>query len=149
MKQKDLKLLYHFRQNARKNLTKISRETAVPVSTIFDKLKKFEKDFIKKHTSLLDFKKLGFNVRVFLILRVNRDQKDNLRNFLNKNSKVNSIFKINGGYDFLADVVFKDMSELCKFSDELDEFDLIEKKEHFILDEIKQEEFLGGDLIDY
>lgn len=149
MKQKDFQILSHFRQNARKNLTKISRDTHVPVSTLFDKLKKFETSFIKKHTSLIDFKKLGYTVRVFMILRSNKEKREDLKKFLNRHEKVNSIFKINGGYDFVADVVFKDMTELCEFSDELDEFDLIEKKEHFILDEIKQEEFLGGNLIGY
>ncbi|MFC1728098.1 Lrp/AsnC family transcriptional regulator [Nanoarchaeota archaeon] len=144
MKEKDLKVLAHFRQDARKNLTKISRDTGVPVSTLFDKLKRFEKEFIKKHTCLLDFKKLGYTVKVFLILRANHETKADLKRFLTNHSKVNSVFKINGGYDFIAEAIFKDVTELCKFSEELDQFNLIDKVEHLVMDDIKQEEFLGG-----
>lgn len=143
MKKGDFEIIAQLRKNARKNLTKVSRDTGIPVSTIFDKIKKFEKDFIKKHTSIIDFKKLGFNVRVFMIIRASKERKEDLKKFLTTHEKVNSVFKVNSGYDFMADAVFKDMAELCKFSDEIDQFDLIDKKEHFILDEIKEEEFLG------
>ena len=40
--QADLKLLGHLRTNARETLTRISQETQIPVSSIFDRLKRLE-----------------------------------------------------------------------------------------------------------
>ncbi|HIJ01446.1 TPA: hypothetical protein HA363_02255, partial [Candidatus Woesearchaeota archaeon] len=59
---KDVLLMSFFRNNARENLTRISRITRIPVSTIFDKLRDYEKELVKKHTTLLDFRKLGFDI---------------------------------------------------------------------------------------
>ena len=41
--QADLKLLGHMRTNARDTLTRISQETQIPISSIFDRLKRLEK----------------------------------------------------------------------------------------------------------
>ena len=39
MNTKDMKMIAHLRQDARMPLTKMSRRTGIPVSTIFDRLK--------------------------------------------------------------------------------------------------------------
>jgi len=70
LKGRERLLLSHFRRNARESLTTISRETRVPVSTIFDKLKHYERQFIRKHTTLVDFSKLGYMTRANVMLKV-------------------------------------------------------------------------------
>ncbi|MBR9691938.1 winged helix-turn-helix transcriptional regulator, partial [Candidatus Woesearchaeota archaeon] len=72
MNKKDLKIIAYLRQNARMPLTKMSRKTQIPVSTIFDRLKMNENSLIVKHTSLLDFSKLGYNTRANITLKVDR-----------------------------------------------------------------------------
>ena len=91
---KDILLMMYFRRNARENLTRISRYTKIPVSTIFDRLREFEKDLIKKHTTLVDFKKLGFDIKVNMLFRISRDSRDEFREFLMTNENINSIFRI-------------------------------------------------------
>jgi len=83
MKEKELLLLSHLRSNARKNLTNISKETGIPISTIFDKIRKYEGDVIKKFTSLLDFGKLGYDIRVSVMLKVDKNDRENVGNYLN------------------------------------------------------------------
>ena len=63
---KDRQIISHLRNNARIPLTTMSKLTKIPVSTLFDRLKTNEDDIITKHTSLLDFAKLGYNARVNL-----------------------------------------------------------------------------------
>ena len=46
MKTKDLMVLAALRQNARLSLTKMSKTTHVPISTIYDKLKQYERKII-------------------------------------------------------------------------------------------------------
>lgn len=140
---KDIILMTFFRNNARENLTKISRATAIPVSTIFDKLRDFEKDLIKKHTTLIDFKKIGFDIKINMLVKVARASRDEMRQFLIKNENVNSLFRINNGFDFLIEAVFKDMNSLQRFSEMLEKFIIEEKQEMFILEDIKRECFLA------
>lgn len=143
MKEKDLKVLGHFRNNSRTSLTKMSRDTKVPVSTIFDRLKEYEKsNLIKKHTSLIDFKKLGFNVRAQILIAVNRSNQEDIKEFLCKNININNVLRISNGFDFLVEAIFKSLEELDRFSRKLDEFELKEKQEFFVMEDLKREEFL-------
>jgi DNA-binding Lrp family transcriptional regulator len=140
---KDIVLMSYFRSNARENLTRISRLTAMPVSTIFDKLKEFEKELIKKHTAIIDFKKLGFDIRINMLLKVPRESRETLKQFLIKNENINSVYRVNNGYDFLIEVIFRNMDDMQKFTDCLEKFRLEEIKEMFVLEDLKREGFLA------
>ncbi len=52
MKDMDLSVLAKLRQNARERLTKMSRKTSIPVTTLYNKIKTLESSIVKKHTSL-------------------------------------------------------------------------------------------------
>jgi DNA-binding Lrp family transcriptional regulator len=136
-------ILSQLRQNSRKNLTKISRFTGIPVSTIFDKLKVYEKNLINKHTSLLNFSELGYDVWVKLIIKVKSDQKDALENFFMKSLTVNSFFKINNGFDFMVEVIFKNMKDYHIFTEKLESFGVQKKHEFFILQDLRRESFMN------
>lgn len=140
---KDIVLITFLRNNSRENLTKISRLTAIPVSTIFDKVKEFERDLIKKHTSLIDFKKIGFDIKVNMLLKVMRDSREELKEFLLKNENINSVFKVNNGFDFLIEAIFRNMNDMQRFNELLERFNIEAKQEMFILEDIKREGFLS------
>lgn len=140
---KDVLLMSFFRNNARENLTRISRLTHIPVSTIFDKLKDYEKELVKKHTTLLDFRKLGFDIKVNVLYRISRDSREEFRDFLMNHVNVNSIFKVNNGFDFLVEAIFKDLNDYHKFNEQLEKFNIQVKQEMFILEDLKREEFLS------
>ncbi len=139
---KYLLIVSHMRQNARKNLTKISRETGIPVSTIFEKLRKNENSLIKKHTALIDFAKAGFNVRVKMIIKADNKTKEELKKFLTVAPEINSVYKINNGYDYLVEAIFEDMKEANDFFEKLDSM-VKSKQEFYVLEEIKQESFMA------
>ena len=145
LKEKELNLLSYFRNNARISLTKLSRMTNIPVSTIYDKLKDYErKKLIKKSTAIIDFRKLGYEIRNQILISAKKDNKEELQKFLIKHPKVNTIYRINNGYDFLIETVFKNMNEMDEFMRSLDAFEPIQKKEFFIMEDLKREEFLAG-----
>lgn len=144
LKEKELKMIGHFRNNSRTSLTQMSKLTKIPVSTLFDKLKEYEsKNLIRKHTSLLDFKMLGYDIRTQMLISAERDRKDELQKFLIMYPKVNTVFRVNNGFDFLIEAIFRNMAELDEFTTRLDTFNLTEKKEFFIMEEMKREEFLA------
>jgi DNA-binding Lrp family transcriptional regulator len=143
---KDILLMTYFRKNARENLTQISRLTRIPVSTIFDKLREFEKGLIQKHTTLIDFRMLGFDIRVDMLFKVSKDSKLEFKDFLMNNENVNSVFRITNGYDYLVEVIFKDMADMQKFAELLDKFKIESKQELFILEDLKRESFLSDEM---
>lgn len=145
LKKNELLILSHFRRDARKNLTKISRTTGIPVSTIFDKLKLYEGSLIKKHTSILDFNVLGYDVRVHLIIKVKKEEKEKLQNYLMKNNSVNTFYKINNGFDFMVEGIFKNMNDYYEFIEKLELLGVQKRHEFFILQELRREAFLNDE----
>ena len=144
MKEKDLLILANLRQNARETLTGISQKTKVPISTIFDKMKALEKGIITKHTAIVDFAKLGFSTRANMTLRVDKNERDRVREFLENHHNVNSIYKINNGYDFLVETVFKSIRELEDFTETVESrFKVRELQVYYIIDDIKREAFMS------
>jgi DNA-binding Lrp family transcriptional regulator len=144
LKGKERLLLSHFRRNARESLTTISRETRVPVSTIFDKLKHYEAQFIRKHTTLVDFSKLGYMTRANVMLKVAVEHRDVVRSYLLKHESVNSLFKINNGYDYLAELVFRHLKDLEDFLEQLEQkYKITEKTVFYVIEDICREEFMA------
>ncbi|MBN2457953.1 Lrp/AsnC family transcriptional regulator [Candidatus Woesearchaeota archaeon] len=137
-------ILSQLRKNARESLTKMSRKTNIPVSTIFERLNS-DDNAIKKHTTIIDFNKLGYLTIVNVLLSVKRSNKEELQYYLMKNRNVNSLYKIANGYDFLFEGIFKDMYELESFMDDIDEnFQIKSKQVLYLLKEIKREDFLSS-----
>ncbi len=144
MKKKDLMFLSYLRQNARETLTKISRKTGVPISTLYDKLKAQEKEFIPKHTTLIDFTKLGYLCRANITLKVDIEQREEVKKYLMCQESVNSLFKINNGYDFLVEGIFEHVKELEDFIELMEtKFKITEKQVYYIIDEIQRESFMS------
>jgi len=144
LKQKEQKILACLRADARVRLTEISKKTQVPVSTIHDKLKGRYDGIITKMTALLDFRKLGYTARACIILKVKRSDREGLQAFLERNEAVNNLFKINNGYDFMIEGVFKYLQDLENFTEELeDKFQIEEKQVFYIIDDIRREMFMS------
>lgn len=143
LSKKELLILSCLRQDARQTLTTLSKKTNIPISTIYEKLKLYNKGLIKKNACLIDFGKLGFNTRVQLLLKVNKNDRDSLREYLESHFNVNSIFKVSNGFDFMVDGVFRHIKDLEEFNENLEERFSIKKNEYyFVIDELKKEAFM-------
>ena len=143
LRKKELMLLSCLRTNARDTLTNISKKIRIPISTIFDKLKEYEKGFISKYTSLIDFKKLGYDIRMQLMLKVPINKRGAFEEFVKSSPAVNNVFRINNFYDYMVETIFKDIKEFQVFADKIEVFGISELTEHFVIDEIKRESFMS------
>ncbi len=140
----NLAIVAHLRQNARITLTALSRKVNMPVSTLFDRVRALKALGVTRLTALLDFPQLGYAVCVTLLLKAGKDKRDALGDYLLKAQSVNSLMRVNNGYDFLAECVFKDMRGLEEFCEKLERsFGVRDKEAHFIIDELKREAFLA------
>ena len=124
------------RNNSRQSYVQISKKTNIPVSTVFDKIRKLEKKLIKKHITLIDFSKLGFNIKVVLFLKIGK--KDELKDFLIENENVNIICRINE-YDYYVEAIFENMSSFYNMLEEMERFDIQEMDYHYIEEDLKRE----------
>ena len=138
---KELLILTHLRADSRKSLAMISRETSIPISTIFDKVNKLGKNTISKYSPLLDFQKLGFGIRINFALKANDKKKQEFKDFLLTNKNVNCILRLNNEFDFFVEAVFRDMKGVEEFSESLEKFKIKKKKEFFIIEDLKREDF--------
>jgi len=143
---KNILLMTYFRRNSRENLSQISRETNIPVSTIFDRLHELEKGLIKKHTTLLDFRKLGFDIKINILFKLGKESREEFQEFLIQNDNVNSLFRVNNGFDYLIEAIFKDINDMQKFTDSLESFHIEAKQELFVLEDLKREGFLTSEI---
>ncbi len=146
MKEKDLLLLASIRANARETLTRISRKTNIPISTIFDRLKQHENTIIKKHTAIIDFSKLGFSTRVTITFKAGKADKLPMKEYLENHCNVNSLYKINNGYDYLVEGIFKNIKDMEDFIENIEEkFRIKSKQVYYIVEDIKREDFLSDE----
>ena len=141
--QKELVIMSLLRQNARESLTKMSRKSNIPISTIYDKIKTHENSVIKKHTCIIDFSKIGFNTRAAVSIKVNKSKREGLKDFLLRHANVNSVYKINNGYDYWVETIFRNIRELEDFAELLEQKFNIKKEIHYIIDDIKREAFMA------
>jgi DNA-binding Lrp family transcriptional regulator len=141
---RDLRILVELRINARAQLTEISKKTGIPISTIYDRIKNRGNDLINRHVSLINYDMLGFNTRAHICLKSNRNTKVELFEHLSKHPCVNSLYKINNGFDYMAEVVFKNVKEMEEFIESLDEKNQIKNKQvYYIIDDLFREKFFS------
>lgn len=141
---KDAQILFHLRNNARKKITHISKGMGVPVTTIYDRIRSHQKKgIVKKHVTLLDFSKLGYNTTALIAMRIDREKRSELRDYLSKHPNVNSLYRVDVEHDFLVEMVFENMAKLHDFTDDAqDKFQIEELKIFNVIEELKKEEFL-------
>jgi DNA-binding Lrp family transcriptional regulator len=143
MNEKEKIIIEELRKNARSALTYLAYKAEMPVSTTYNKLKELENKVIKKHTSLVDFKELGYPVWNSIILKIGRDDRSAVKNYLLAHKDVNSIFEIDTGYDFMAETLHEDQTKFKEFTEELmEKFDIREMHKIAIVKDIQRERFL-------
>jgi DNA-binding Lrp family transcriptional regulator len=144
--ERDLLVLSYLRQNARMKLTEMSKESRIPVSTLFDMIRSFEmKGVISKLTSLVKFERLGYRGRAIVVLAACRADRQRLQELLEGNRNVNSLYRVNSGWDFMVELVFPGIKEVEDFIEDLEEgFQLKDKKVFYVIDEIMKENFMAN-----
>ncbi|MBT7903190.1 Lrp/AsnC family transcriptional regulator [Candidatus Woesearchaeota archaeon] len=141
MDSKNIKLLTQLRVDSRQKLTVISKKTNIPISTLFDSLKFLKHQIISHSTILLNFSELGFDVKAQIFIKCDPIFRNRLRSHLLLHKSVNNLFKINNGWDFIAETVHRNVRELDYFIESLDVFNIANTEIHYILEDIKREGF--------
>ena len=138
---RDLLILSALRQNSRRTLTQMSKLTKVPISTLHEIIRAKEG---WKFTVLTDFAQWGYTTKAQVLLKLRKEDKNAARGFLQAHILVNSLYKVNNGYDFMCEVICRNLNDLEDFLDAVDERFKIKGKEiHHIMEDVKREGFLS------
>ena len=112
MKKSEKEIINYLRKGKKANISEIARELSLPVSTVRDRIKKIERNYVIKRASLLDYSRLGYNSNAMLAMKIHSKKKSEFLVFLKKQNCVNSIHHTNSGFNFLVEIVCKDNLEL-------------------------------------
>lgn len=143
MSPKEKIILEELRKNARTNLTYLAFKAGMPLSSAHNLLRKLENSVIKKHTSLIDFRKMGYHAWTSIIIKVSKTDRDALKDYLLKYKDVNSVFEIDSNYDFLIDVIHENQTGLKQFIERMkDRFEIKTIQKLSIINDLQREKFL-------
>ena len=148
MKERHLKILAQLRTNSRMSLTNMSKITKIPVSTIFDRMKQITGSIIIKHTTLVNFNKLGYHARAKVLVKADRNYRIDVKDYLSKHKNVNSVYRVSNGFDYMFEAIFTNIVELEDFLENVDQKFKLDKKEvYYVIEDIKKEAFLSNPML--
>ena len=79
------------------------------------------------------------------MIKVGKEIRNDIREYLLKNHNINNVYKINNGYDFMVEVVFKHIKEMEDFLENLEtKFDVKSKSVYYIVEDVKRETFMNN-----
>jgi len=141
---KDKKIIAYLRQDSRMQLTKLSRKTSIPVSTLFERINLLKTRQIIRPTIILNFTEIGFSLHVFVMIKTTGNNRSEVLNYLAKNHNTNSLWRINNHFDILAEMVFSDLKEFDEFLQELESrFTIRDVEFEYVVEEFAKEKFFS------
>lgn len=143
MKSTDLEILRQLRKNSRESITNISKQTGIPTSTVFCKIKDHER-LVKKYTALIDFSRLGFNNWMRLVFHIEREDKERLMELLQENENINSIHELVGEPNMMIETIHRNIKEYLEFLEYLQsKFEIKDLHQFQVITDKKQEAFMN------
>lgn len=133
---KDKKILVELLRNGRESFADLARSCKMTRQSVFSRMKALKrKGIIKNFTVELDQQKLGLEIRAYILISA-----DPLGKFREKATKalmdipqISQIHILFGRFDFLVEVMVKDMNELSQLLSKIHELEMINKTETMIV----------------
>ena len=146
---KDKKILTLLDENSRLSNSQIAKKVGLSKPAVEYRLQRFHKNnIIFSYYTVIDFTKLGYLARAKVLLKTTPQERDRLRAFLIAHPSINNLYKINNGFDFMLEAVFKNVKDLEDFLEKTElEFGVTEKNVFYIVEEVSREKFMSSDAI--
>lgn len=133
---KDKKLLVELLKDGRESFSDLARSCRMTRQSIFSRVKSLKrKGVIRNFTVNLDYQKLGLNIKAYVLISA-----DPLGRFreraiktLTQLPQVSQIHIMFGRFDFLVEVMVKDINELSSLLAKIHELEMINKTETMIV----------------
>jgi DNA-binding Lrp family transcriptional regulator len=120
--EKDLKILSLLQKNCKLTAREIARKINLPITTVFSRIRKMEKEgIIKSYRAILDEKKLKFGTTAFILASISytsKGEKLSQREIAEKIAEfpeVQEVHIITGDWDLLIKVRAENVDNMGKF----------------------------------
>mgnify|MGYP003585462826 FL=1 len=118
----DIKILNILQRNSREPLKSIAQQCFISSPSASSRIQKLEKYIIKNYRLVIDYEKLGYQIKAFINVSLKSDNKKEFIHLVQHIPNVLEVDNITGNYDFILKVLFKDVHELEKFLIKLKRF---------------------------
>lgn len=133
-------VLAELRKNSRQHFSEIAEKHNIPKSTLFDNYKSVSK-YIKKNTTLIDFERLGYSLRMNFVFRIKNNE---IFDFLDKQKNINSVYRINNKNTLFIECFFRNIGEAYSLKEEMQNKGIRKINLIHVIEEIKKETFLAN-----
>ncbi len=139
----DLKIISILQKDSSKPIKDISKKVGLSISPCWNRIQKLQDLGIIKHkTVILDPEKLGYSNRVFVFIKTNQHKKkwsDTFKDYIFIQPNVIGLYRISGAYDYLIDVLAKDIKDFDLFYKNLIEnIEIFEVSSSFVMEIMKE-----------
>ncbi len=139
MKAKQKQMLSELRNDSRQHISVIAGKLNLARSTVHD-YNRFLKKYIKRCTTVIDFARLGYSLRMSFIFRISSKR---VPQFLLKNKHVDSIQRINDKSTLMVWGFFRSMNEAYEFKEMLECKGINDIEMHDISEEVEKEKMFS------
>lgn len=148
MDNKDRKIIECLREHGRWSVEKIAKQTRIPITTVYHRMKRLEKEgVIQRYSVEVDYTKIGMPLAAYVLVTVDYKalkeisltQYDLTKKLLGE-KEVESASMVTGGTDIILKMRVADVNELNKFiTVKLRNFDGIERTQTMlVLNEVEK-----------
>jgi Lrp/AsnC family transcriptional regulator for asnA, asnC and gidA len=133
---KDKKILVELIKDGRKSFADLARSCKMTRQSIFSRIKSLRrKGIIKNFTVSLDQQKLGLNIKAYILISAypSERSREKASEILVKFPQITQIHKLFGRFDFLIEVLAKDINELSNIVGEIHKLEIINRTETMIV----------------
>jgi len=133
---KDKKILVELLKDGRKSFADLAISCKMTRQSIFSRIKSLRrKGIIKNFTVDLDQQKLGLNLKAYILISAHSSEKsrEKASEILVKFPQISQIHKLFGRFDFLIEILVKDINELSNIVGEIHKLEMINKTETMIV----------------
>ena len=128
----DTQILGILQKDSNRTTKSIAEELGMTTSPVFERIKKLEREgYIKKYVAVLDHKKIGLKLTVFIGITLQGHTRSYLEKFvkeINNFPEIVECHRVSGNFDYLLKLVVED----------------IEAYEHFIISKLTLLPYLGN-----
>lgn len=104
---KDIHIVSQLRENARIPFRDIGRTVKLCRSTVAEKVRAFQSCIIRQYTCLIDFRAVGYGVRLSFILTLAEEDKRVFCRYIQHHPNTNNLYKTQGNGDYLVEMIFQ------------------------------------------
>lgn len=117
--EKDFRILWELQKDCKKTLKQLSKITKIPITTIYDRVKRMEKEgLIKRYSAILNYKKLRLPITAFILVSTIKDEETNEDKVISEISRflnVQEAHLVSGDWDLVLKMKAKSVDEIGDF----------------------------------